>query len=156
MALNYLLERLPSDMDKSFEKPCDLIMTKEIVRTKKAMEPIRPYYSQGTVAKKGNIVFVAGQTWDPGRGKPYEGDVVAQTEEALESMKEVLEAAGATMDDVLKVTVYLRNMEDLDKIKDVRMRYFGKSPPASTLVEVNKLWHEDVLVEIDAVAVASE
>jgi 2-iminobutanoate/2-iminopropanoate deaminase len=130
-------------------------MTKEVLRTNKAMEPIRPYYSQGTVAKKGNLVFVAGQTWDPGRGKPYKGDVAAQAREALESMKGVLEAAGATMDDVLKVTVYLRNMEDLDKIKEVRMQYFGKSPPASTLVEVNKLWHEDVLVEIDAIAVTN-
>jgi 2-iminobutanoate/2-iminopropanoate deaminase len=120
------------------------------------MTPIRPYYSQGTVAKKGNLVFVAGQTWDPKDGRPYKGDVVAQTKATLESLKSILEAAGSNMEDVLKVTVYVRNMEDLDKIKDVRMSYFGKSPPVSTLVEINKLWHEDVLIEIDAIAVTSK
>ena len=144
-----------SDTDKSARQEEASLMTKDIVQTDKAMKPIRPYYAQGTVAKKGNLVFVAGQTWDPGKGKPYQGDVAAQAKETLESMKSVLEAAGSSMDDVLKVTVYLRNMEDLDKIKDIRMQYFGKSPPASTLVEVNKLWHEDVLVEIDAIAVTS-
>jgi 2-iminobutanoate/2-iminopropanoate deaminase len=144
---------LSSDTDKSAKIGAAAILSKEIVHAKNALEPIRPYYSQGTVAKKGNLVFAAGQTWDPKSGKPGKGDVVAQTRETLESMKAVLEAAGSSMDNVLKVTVYLRNMEDLDKIKDVRMQYFGKSPPASTLVEVNKLWHEDVLVEIDAIAV---
>jgi 2-iminobutanoate/2-iminopropanoate deaminase len=119
------------------------------------MKPIRPYYSQGTVAKKGNLIFVAGQTWDPRDGKPYKGDVLAQTRVTLEYLKAILDAAGSSMNDVLKVTVYLRNMEDLDKIRDIRIEYFGKYPPASTLVEVNKLWHEDVLVEIDAVAQTS-
>lgn len=130
-------------------------MSKEIISTEKAMKPIRPYYSQGTVAKKGNLVFAAGQTWDPKDGKPYKGDVVAQTRVTLDYLKGVLEAAGSSMDNVLKITVYLRNVEDLDKIKDIRLQYFGKSPPASTLIEVNKLWHEDVLVEIDAVAVTN-
>jgi 2-iminobutanoate/2-iminopropanoate deaminase len=130
-------------------------LSKEILHAEKGMKPIRPYYSQGTVAKKGNLVFVSGQSWDPRDGRPYKGDVVAQTEATLEYMKGILEKAGSSMENVLKVTVYLRNVEDLDKIKDVRMKYFGKSPPASTLVEINKLWHEDVMVEIDAIAVTN-
>ena len=102
------------------------------------------------------MVFVSGQSWDPRDGRPYKGDAAAQTRVALENMRMILEAAKSSMDNVMKVTVYVRNMEDLDKIRDTRIEYFGKSPPASVIVEVNKLWHEDVLVEIDAIAVTDK
>ena len=130
-------------------------MSKQIISTDKSAKPGRPYYSQGVVSA-GKLVFTAGRTWDPRDGRPYQGDVKAQVRDTLEQIKGILEAGGATMDDVVKVTVYARNIEDLAKMADIRMEYFGKSPPASTILEVSKLWHEDVLVEIDAIAVVSE
>lgn len=128
-------------------------MKKELISTDKALKPIRPYYSQAVkVSGGGTQIYVAGQTWDPRIGGEAKVDAAAQTEFALENMKAVLQAAGATMEDVVRVTVYVRNMEDLDKIAPVRLKYFGKSPPASTIVEVAKLYHPDLLIEIDAIA----
>jgi 2-iminobutanoate/2-iminopropanoate deaminase len=129
-------------------------MKRELISTDKALKPIRPYYSQAVkVSAAGTQIYVAGQTWDPKLGGATKGDAAAQAEFALENMKAVLEAAGATMEDVVKVTVYVRNMEDLDKIAQARYKYFSKSPPSSTIVEVSKLYHPDILVEIDAIAV---
>jgi 2-iminobutanoate/2-iminopropanoate deaminase len=129
-------------------------MKRELVSTDKALKPIRPYYSQAVkVSAANSTIYVAGQTWDPKLGGAAKGDAAAQTEYALQGMKAVLEAAGGTMDDVVKVTVYVRNIGDLDKITPVRMKYFSKSPPSSTIVEVAKLFHPDLLVEIDAIAV---
>jgi len=128
-------------------------MKKKLISTDKALKPIRPYYSQAVkIEGSKTLIFVAGQTWDPSLGGPARTDAAAQTEFALKNMKAVLEASGATIDDVVRVTVYVRHIEDLDKITPVRIKYFGKSLPASALVEVSGLWHPDLLVEIDATA----
>jgi 2-iminobutanoate/2-iminopropanoate deaminase len=81
------------------------------------------------------------------------GDVVAQTRQVLENIRQVLHAGGATLDDVVKVTVYLANVDDRPRINDVRQAYFGANRPASTLVEVSRLALPGLLVEIEAVAV---
>jgi 2-iminobutanoate/2-iminopropanoate deaminase len=80
------------------------------------------------------------------------GDVVAQAERVHEIIKALLEQAGAGFEDVVKVTVFLRRIEDRAAVNDVRRRFFGESRPASTLVEVSALVVPDALVEIDAVA----
>jgi 2-iminobutanoate/2-iminopropanoate deaminase len=128
-------------------------MRRELISTGKALKPIRPYYSQAVKVQGATAqIFVAGQTWDPKIGGAAREDAAAQMEFALKGMKAVLEASGAKMEDVVKVTVYVRNIEDLDKIAGARIKYFGKSPPASTIVEVSKLYHPDLLIEIDAIA----
>jgi 2-iminobutanoate/2-iminopropanoate deaminase len=129
-------------------------MANEIIYTTEVMAPIYPYLSQGiVVSKPGRMVFISGQTWDPGSGRPGRGDVKIQTRETLENIKRVVEKAGGTMADIVKVTVFVRNLEDMHKIVDIRLEYFKEKPPASTLVEISKLWNEDVLIEIDAIAV---
>ena len=81
-----------------------------------------------------------------------QGDIVLQTEQTLKNLQNVLEASGASLADVVKVTVFLRNMEQRDAVAQVRSRFFKDNLPASTLVEVTKLVHQDWLIEIEAVA----
>ncbi len=80
------------------------------------------------------------------------GDVIRQSEQVLDNVSAVLNAAGATFDDVVRVGVYVRHMADRELINSVRRGYFGDARPASTLVEVSALAHPDALVEIEAVA----
>ena len=79
-------------------------------------------------------------------------DVVAQTQRVFENISAVLKAAGADFEDVVKVTVYLRRIEDRAAINAVRRRFFGESRPASTLVEVSALAVAEALIEVEAVA----
>jgi 2-iminobutanoate/2-iminopropanoate deaminase len=81
-----------------------------------------------------------------------EDDVVAQAVRVHENIKAVLDRAGAGFDDVVKVTVFLRRIEDRAAVNEVRRRFFGESRPASTLVEVSAFVVPAALVEIDAVA----
>jgi 2-iminobutanoate/2-iminopropanoate deaminase len=114
--------------------------------------PISPYVN--VVKARGTLVFVSGQVAMDERGAVVgAGDVVAQCETALEHVARGLRAAGAGPEHVAKVTIYVRNMEDRVKIVPVRARFFGDALPASTIVEVSKLAHPDLLIEIEAVAV---
>ena len=110
------------------------------------------HYSNGV--KAGDTIYVAGQVALDGEGLLVgPGDVVAQTRQVLENIRRVLHAGGATLDDVVKVTVYLANVDDRPRINEVRQAYFGANRPASTLVEVSRLAVPGLLVEIEAVAV---
>ena len=80
------------------------------------------------------------------------GDVIRQSEQVLDNVGAVLQAAGATFGDVVRVGVYVRDMADRELINTVRRRFFGDARPASTLVEVSALANPDALVEIDAIA----
>ena len=80
------------------------------------------------------------------------GDVIRQSEQVLDNVGAVLQAAGATFGDVVRVGVYVRDMADRELINTVRRRFFGDARPASTLVEVSALANPDALVEIEAVA----
>ncbi len=80
------------------------------------------------------------------------GDVVAQAERVHENIRAVLEKVGAGFEDVVKVTVFLRRIEDRAAVNTVRRRFFGKSRPASTLAEVSAFVVPEALIEIDAVA----
>jgi reactive intermediate/imine deaminase len=81
------------------------------------------------------------------------GDVLAQTEQVFRNIEAVLTASGLTFAQVVRVTVYLRNVDDRPLINPVRRKYFGESRPASTLVEISRLALDDALIEIEAVAV---
>ena len=81
------------------------------------------------------------------------GDIIAQTESTLDQIKSLLEAEGAGLKDVVKVTVYVTELDKLQEIHDVRFRYFGDTLPASTLVQVVSLVRPSLKIEIEAVAV---
>ena len=100
----------------------------------------------------GNILFVSGLTAHDAEGKLVGGtDAAAQTRQILVNLNRVLDAAGATMADVLKVTVFLTNINDRAAINPVRQEFFGSARPASTLIEVSRLALPDMKVEIEAV-----
>ena len=109
------------------------------------------------VVRAGRIVFVSGCVATDGQGRVVGGnDIVAQTRQVHENIKRCLTAAGATFGDICKVTVFLRNINDREKVNTVRKEYFGAHRPASTLVEISRLVRDDYLIEIEATAVIPE
>jgi len=109
------------------------------------------------VVRAGRIVFVSGCVATDGEGRLVGGsDIVAQTRQVHENIKRCLTAAGATFADICKVTVFLRNIADREKVNTVRKEYFGAARPASTLVEISRLVRDDYLIEIEATAVIPE
>ena len=124
---------------------------RKIVKTDKAPAAIGPY-SQGVVVETGRIIFTAGQiAIDPRTGHLLEGDIEAQTGQVLENVKAVLEAAGSSLDRVVKVTVFLKNMEDFARMNDVYATFFHENPPARSAVQVARL-PKDVDIEIECIA----
>jgi 2-iminobutanoate/2-iminopropanoate deaminase len=122
---------------------------KKIISTDRAPKAIGPY-SQATVS--GGFVFCSGQgALDPATGQLVPGDIAVQTERALQNLKAVLEASGAALDKVLKVTVFLKDLKDFRTMNEVYARHFPLGPPARTTVEAARL-PLDMLVEIDAIA----
>ncbi|HUS05578.1 MAG TPA: RidA family protein [Bryobacteraceae bacterium] len=122
---------------------------KQIVTTKNAPSAIGPY-SQAVVHN--GIVYLSGQIpLNPESGKLVEGDIAAQTERVLQNLKAVLEAAGSSMDNVLKTTVFLKDMASFPAMNEVYGRHFAVNPPARSTVEAARL-PRDVQVEIEAIA----
>ncbi len=116
--------------------------------------PIRPYYSNCVKVTAGPLLFISGQVGFDRKGRlAGKRDAKAQTAQALENIKAILKANGASMADVIKVTVFVTDMRHFEDIAAVRMRYFPKNGPASTIVEVSKLALPGLLIEIEAVAV---
>jgi 2-iminobutanoate/2-iminopropanoate deaminase len=111
-------------------------------------------FSAGVEAPAGRTVYVSGQVAMDAEGNVVgEGDVAAQTEKVLENVVVVLEEAGGSLEDVVKVTVFLTDMGAYDRVHEVRRRYFEEPYPASSMVEVSALIDPRLLVEIEAVAV---
>ena len=116
----------------------------------------RPTYPYAPGTAGGGFVFTAGQVaWDETGEVTGVGDVVAQTEQTLHNVLSVLEEGGASPADVLKCTVYLKNIEDFQKMNDVFSRIFGEMPPARTTVQAH-LTEPTMLVEIEAIAFVGE
>jgi 2-iminobutanoate/2-iminopropanoate deaminase len=125
------------------------MLEKKIIITDKAPAAIGPY-SQGIIA--GNLIFVSGQIpFDPEASKMVEGSIKDQTEQSLKNIKAVLEAAGATLDDVVKCTVFLKDMDTFGEMNEKYTEFFKENPPARAAVEVARL-PKDVGVEIEAIA----
>ena len=124
---------------------------KQIVATAHAPQAIGPY-SQAVTWN--GLAFLSGQIpLDPAPGRIVEGDIAVQTERVLENLKAVLEACGSSLAQVLKTTVYLKDMGEFPRMNEVYARYFPENPPARATVEVARL-PRDVRVEIDAIAAA--
>ena len=121
------------------------------------VEGLPPAFSHyADAVRAGDTVYISGVVAMDERGTLVgKGDVVAQAEQIFRNIGKVLSAAGATPADVAKVTIYMRNVDDRPKINPVRQRFFGAHRPASTLVEISRLVHDDLLLEIEAVAVAT-
>ena len=123
-------------------------MSKKIISTDKAPAAIGPY-SQAVEA--GGFVYASGQIpIDPATGNIPEG-IEAQAKQALTNVKNLIEAAGLTLDDVVKTSVFIRNMDDFAKVNEIYATFFTKDFPARSCVEVARL-PKDVLIEVEVVA----
>lgn len=126
-------------------------MSKRIVRTEQAPQAIGPY-SQAVVG--GGFVYVAGQlALDPRTGQLVPGDVRIQTKRVMENIKAILEGAGTSLSNVVKTTVFLRDMNDFGAMNEIYGSYFQEDPPARSTFQVAKL-PRDGSVEIEVVALA--
>jgi 2-iminobutanoate/2-iminopropanoate deaminase len=124
---------------------------KKMIETANAPKAIGPY-SQA-VAHNG-MVYVSGQIpLDPSTNNLIDGDIAVQTTQVLENLKAILEAAGSSLDRVLKTTVYLRDMNEFPQMNEVYARYFTSNWPARATVQAARL-PKDVRVEIDCIASA--
>lgn len=124
---------------------------KEVISTEKGPKAIGPY---SQAIKAGGFVFTAGQVaFDPATGQLVEGDVARQTARVLDNLKAIIEAAGSSLDQAVKTTVYLKDMSDFAAMNEVYAHYFPKNPPARSTVEAARL-PRDVRVEIDLIAIA--
>jgi enamine deaminase RidA (YjgF/YER057c/UK114 family) len=116
--------------------------------------PVGPYAHVVTTPPGGRIVFCAGAVAYDANGELVgKGDIVAQTRQVMENLRLALQAAGATFDDVVKVTNYVTDAELWRQVLPVRAEYLRPPYPASTFVEVSALMFPDLLIEIEAVAV---
>jgi 2-iminobutanoate/2-iminopropanoate deaminase len=124
-------------------------MKKKVVQTDKAPKAIGPY-SQAIQA--GSFLFVSGQVpLDPKTGELVKGDIGQQTKQALENIKGLLESQNLGMKDVVKVTIFLKNISNFNQVNEIYGTYFPTSPPARSTVEVARL-PKDVEIEIEAIA----
>jgi len=122
---------------------------KEIIKTTTAPQPVGPY-SQAVIA--GNLIFTAGQiAMIPETGALEESDIKIQTSRVIKNLEAVLKAAGTDLSQVIKTTVFLKNMDDFTQMNEVYGQFFQKNSPARTAVEVARL-PKDVLIEIECVA----
>ncbi len=124
-------------------------MNKETVNTSSAPAAIGPYSQAITV---GGMVFTSGQiSINPANGEVERGDIRSQTTRVLENLSAVLAAAGASLETVVKTTVFLKSMDDFAEMNSVYSGFFSNQPPARSCVQISML-PKDVLVEIEAVA----
>jgi 2-iminobutanoate/2-iminopropanoate deaminase len=125
---------------------------KEIIQTEHAPNAIGPY---SQAVKANGLVFASGQIpIDPQTGQFVPGGVAEQTEQVLKNLSAVLEAAGSSLDRIVKTTVFLADMEEFAAMNEVYGRFFKEQPPARATVEAARL-PRDARVEIEAIALAA-
>lgn len=126
-------------------------MSKEVIKSDAAPLPIGPY---SQAIRAGGLLFLAGQIpLDPATGQIAAGDIKAQTRRVLQNLAAVLEAAGSSVDRVVKTTVFLKDMNDFGAMNEEYASFFRELPPARSTVQVARL-PRDVLVEIECIALA--
>jgi 2-iminobutanoate/2-iminopropanoate deaminase len=123
-------------------------MSKEVLKTDKAPKAIGPY---SQAIKAGNFIFISGQLpINPADGQ-MSGDIQIQTRQSLENIKGILTASGASLDCVVKTTVFLKNISDFNVMNEIYGEYFKNDAPARSTVEVARL-PRGALIEIEAIA----
>ena len=124
---------------------------RDVIATDQAPKAIGPY---SQAIRAAGLVFTSGQVAiDPATQQVIAGDIAAQTDRVLKNLSGLLQAAGTSLDKVLRCTVFLKHMGDFAAMNEVYGRYFSQTPPARTTVEAARL-PKDVLVEIDVIALA--
>lgn len=124
---------------------------RQVIATNDGPKAIGPY---SQAIKANGLVFLSGQIpLDPVTQQLVAGDVAAQTERVLQNITGILDAAGSSLAQVVKTTVFLKSMNDFAAMNEVYARHFTADPPARSTVEVARL-PKDVLVEIDVIALA--
>ena len=128
-------------------------MDKEAIRTEAAPAPFQGApYSQAI--KAGGLLFVSGQVaLQPGASEPVSDTIGEQTDQVFANLRAILEAAGSSLDRIVKTTVYLTDLGDFAAMNEVYKQYVGELPPARATIEVSKL-PAGSLVEIEAIALA--
>lgn len=122
---------------------------KEIISTTKAPAAIGPY---SQAVKLGNMIYTSGMIpLVPETMQIVEGGVQQQTRQVLENLKALLESEGSSLDNVIKTTVFIKDMNDFPRINEIYGEYFSSKQPARSCVEVARL-PKDVLVEIEVIA----
>ena len=125
-------------------------VVKEIISTERAPRAIGPY---SQAVRAGNLLFASGQIpIDPATGEFVAGGIAEQTEQVLRNLSAVMEAAGLSLNHVVKTTVFLESMDDFTAMNEVYARFFGENPPARATVQAARL-PRDAKVEIEATAV---
>lgn len=122
---------------------------REIIKTDKAPAAIGPY---SQAVKAGGFIFVSGQIPIDRSGNVVKDDIREQTKIVIENIIAILEKAGATIDNIVKTTVYLKDISDFGEFNEVYSSYFQRNPPARATVEVSQL-PRGVEIEIEAVAI---
>ena len=124
---------------------------RDAIRTSTAPAAIGPY---SQAIKAGGFVFVSGQIpLDPSKGQMVDGDIGAQTHRVITNLREILAAAGSSLDRVVRSTVYLADMGDFAAMNEVYASHFTSPAPARSTIQASKL-PKDARVEIDVIAVA--
>ncbi|MCF6158777.1 MAG: RidA family protein [wastewater metagenome] len=125
---------------------------KSIISTKTAPAAIGPY---SQAVKTGNLIFVSGQIPIlPSTGELIQGNIQQQTRQVLENLKHILEAAGSSLDNVVKTTVFMKDLNDYGAVNDVYKEFFQQKPPARAAIQAARL-PKDVDIEIEAIAVST-
>lgn len=120
-----------------------------VVYSDKAPEPIGPY---SQAIQFGNMLFVSGQiAIEKASGKIITSDIEAETEQVMTNLSEILKSAGADFQNIVKTTIFLKDMNNFPRVNEVYGRYFKDAPPARETVEVSRL-PKDVNVEISCIA----
>ena len=126
---------------------------KKVVQPGNVAKPAGVWSPAIVVTQPGKLVFLSGFTARNDKGEVvHPGDMREQTRLVCENLKATVEAAGGSLKDIVSVTVFVTDIEQFDTIHEVRRQYFPTEPPSSTMVEVTRLVHKDMLIEINAVA----
>ncbi len=126
-------------------------MPKSIIQTDAAPRAVGPY-SQAVKLEGESLIFVSGQiALDPKTGDRIHGGVVQETRRVMENLKLILQAAGSSLDKVVKTTVFLSSMDDFGVMNEVYSEYFKENPPARSTIEVSRL-PKGMKIEVEAVA----
>lgn len=127
-------------------------MQKTVISTNNSPAAIGPY---SQAIRFNELVFVSGQIpIDPESGKVIKGNIKEQTKQVLENLKNILQAGGSSLPNVLRTTIFLSDMDDYAMVNETYAQYFESSPPARSTVQVSRL-PRDVHIEIDAIAYAT-
>jgi len=129
---------------------------KKVIRPERFPEPKAPF-SYGILTSPGRILFLAGQTPVNEKGEIVGvGDFEMQAKQVFENMKAVVEAAGGSFADIVKVTIYITDVKYRSELDRVRKAYYGSTAPTSTLLVVSGLAQKEYLLEVESIAVLPE